>query len=99
MAQRWVHSPDLVDEEAVPKDLAQSVATWEWEERSMFGLHLGLESQRPQLFQQVRPGIFLDDLIQKIGHVLLTTVVISQMHTIRIKFVMCERFSFPVKFI
>jgi phytoene dehydrogenase-like protein len=34
---------DLVDEEAVSKDLSQSVANWEWEERSMFGLHLGLE--------------------------------------------------------
>jgi phytoene dehydrogenase-like protein len=36
---------DLVDEAAVPKELAQSVANWEWEERSMFGLHLGIEGE------------------------------------------------------
>jgi phytoene dehydrogenase-like protein len=34
---------DLVDDDAVPKDLQDSVANWEWEARSMFGLHLGVE--------------------------------------------------------
>lgn len=34
---------DLVDDNAVPKDLKDSVANWEWEARSMFGLHLGVE--------------------------------------------------------
>jgi phytoene dehydrogenase-like protein len=34
---------DLVDDDAVPKDLEDSVANWEWEARSMFGLHLGVE--------------------------------------------------------
>ncbi|MBW1883963.1 MAG: NAD(P)/FAD-dependent oxidoreductase [Deltaproteobacteria bacterium] len=33
----------LIDEEALPRELGLAVATWEWEERSMFGLHLGIE--------------------------------------------------------
>ncbi|MBW2421651.1 MAG: NAD(P)/FAD-dependent oxidoreductase [Deltaproteobacteria bacterium] len=34
---------DLIDAAAIPKDLSDSVANWEWEGRSMFGLHLGVE--------------------------------------------------------
>jgi len=33
---------ELLTEAEVPRELAQSVANWEWEERSMFGLHLGI---------------------------------------------------------
>lgn len=32
----------LVDDEALPDDLRQAAQAWEWEERSMFGLHLGI---------------------------------------------------------
>lgn len=35
----------LVDPAAVPADLAQSAELWEWESRSMFGLHLGVEGE------------------------------------------------------
>jgi phytoene dehydrogenase-like protein len=33
---------ELVDNEALPEDLRRTVQGWEWEERSMFGLHLGM---------------------------------------------------------
>jgi phytoene dehydrogenase-like protein len=33
----------LIDDAALPRELGLAVATWEWEERSMFGLHLGIE--------------------------------------------------------
>jgi phytoene dehydrogenase-like protein len=32
----------LVDDDALPNELRQAVEGWEWEERSMFGLHLGV---------------------------------------------------------
>jgi phytoene dehydrogenase-like protein len=32
----------LVDDDGLPDDLRQATEGWEWEERSMFGLHLGL---------------------------------------------------------
>lgn len=32
----------LLDEEALPGELGPAVRGWEWEERTMFGLHLGL---------------------------------------------------------
>jgi phytoene dehydrogenase-like protein len=35
----------LLDEEALPPELGDAVANWEWEERSMFGLHLGVEGE------------------------------------------------------
>jgi len=35
----------LVGEAALPAELAQSVRLWQWEERSMFGLHLGIEGE------------------------------------------------------
>ncbi len=33
---------DLIEPAEVPDDLAAAVAAWEWEERTMFGLHLGI---------------------------------------------------------
>ena len=33
----------LVGAERLPKDLAAAVSTWEWEERTLFGLHLGAQ--------------------------------------------------------
>ncbi len=33
---------ELVGEAALPVDLGDAVRSWEWEERSMFGLHLGI---------------------------------------------------------
>ena len=35
----------LVGSDALPGDLASTVEGWEWEERSMFGLHLGVEGE------------------------------------------------------
>ncbi|MBI4515994.1 MAG: NAD(P)/FAD-dependent oxidoreductase [Deltaproteobacteria bacterium] len=35
----------LVGEPALPEDLLASVHTWEWEERTMFGLHLGIRGR------------------------------------------------------
>lgn len=35
----------LVGEAALPAELAQSVPLWQWEERSMFGLHLGVTGE------------------------------------------------------
>ena len=36
----------LLEPEAVPRTLAQAVAGWEWERRSLFGLHLGFARRR-----------------------------------------------------
>ncbi len=36
---------DLVGKPALPADLAESVQLWQWEERSMFGLHLGIKGE------------------------------------------------------
>ena len=33
----------LIDEDVLPQELGETVTSWEWEERSMFGLHLGVE--------------------------------------------------------
>jgi phytoene dehydrogenase-like protein len=33
----------LIDDDALPQELAEAVPAWEWESRSMFGLHLGVE--------------------------------------------------------
>jgi phytoene dehydrogenase-like protein len=33
----------LIDDDALPQDLSDAVSNWEWESRSMFGLHLGVE--------------------------------------------------------
>ncbi len=35
----------LLAPQEVPEDLTQSVETWEWESRSMFGLHVGLHGK------------------------------------------------------
>jgi len=34
---------ELIDERALPDSLRQAVSGWEWESRSMFGLHLGVQ--------------------------------------------------------
>ncbi|UCE86657.1 MAG: NAD(P)/FAD-dependent oxidoreductase [Deltaproteobacteria bacterium] len=33
---------ELIDAEALPENLRRAAESWEWEERSMFGLHLGI---------------------------------------------------------
>jgi len=33
----------LIDDDELPQELAEAVPAWEWEARSMFGLHLGVE--------------------------------------------------------
>ncbi len=33
----------LIDDDALPQELVEAVPAWEWEPRSMFGLHLGVE--------------------------------------------------------
>jgi phytoene dehydrogenase-like protein len=35
----------LVGEPALPVELGESAALWQWEERSLFGLHLGIEGE------------------------------------------------------
>jgi hypothetical protein len=37
----------LVGEAVLPAELAQGVQLWEWEARSMFGLHLGVKGDSP----------------------------------------------------
>jgi len=36
---------ELVGEAALPADLAEAMQLWQWEERSMFGLHLGIKGE------------------------------------------------------
>lgn len=35
----------LLDESALPSDLRSAAGSWEWEERSLFGLHLGIKGE------------------------------------------------------
>jgi phytoene dehydrogenase-like protein len=45
----------LLDEKALPGDLGPAVRGWEWEERTMFGLHLGLRGD--VAWKSAEPGI------------------------------------------
>lgn len=47
---------DLVGAEHLPDDLRAAVESWEWEERSLFGLHLGIEGEFTYRHPEPRVG-------------------------------------------
>ncbi|MBP9035921.1 MAG: NAD(P)/FAD-dependent oxidoreductase [Pseudomonadales bacterium] len=47
----------LLEPEAVPRTLAQAVAGWEWERRSLFGLHLGFAKAPGIRFRAADPRV------------------------------------------